>query len=59
MNALYDLESQLYLDAIIQDGREEHESQALMEPADRSELTESVILIADRGYESYNNIVNH
>ena len=58
LNALYDLESQLYLDAIIQDGREEHESQALVEMVDRSELTESVILIADRGYEAYNNMAH-
>ena len=58
LNALYDLESQLYLDAIIQDGRKEHESQALVEMADRSELTEPVILIADRGYEAYNNMAH-
>lgn len=58
LNALYDLESQLYLDAIIQDGREEHESQALVELVDRSELTEPVILIADRGYKAYNNMAH-
>ena len=58
LNALYDLESQLYLDAIVQNGREEHESQALVEMVDRSELTEPVILIADRGYEAYNNMVH-
>ena len=34
LNALYDLESQLFLDAIIQNGREEHESRALVEPVD-------------------------
>lgn len=58
LNALYDLESQLYLDAVIQDGREEHESRALVEPVDRAELTEPVILIADCGYEAYNNIAH-
>ena len=58
LNALYDLESQLYLDAVIQDGREEHESRALVELVDRSELTEPVILIADRGYEAYNNMAH-
>lgn len=58
LNALYDLESQVYLDAIIQDGREEHESQALVELVDRSELTEPVILVADRGYEAYNNMAH-
>ena len=55
LNALYNLESQLYLDAVIQDGREERESRASVEPVDRAELTEPVILIADRGYEAYNN----
>ena len=58
LNTLYDLESQLYLDAIIQSGREEHESRALVELVDRSELKEPVILIADRGYEAYNNIAH-
>ena len=58
LNALYDLESQLYLDAILQNGREEHEAQALVELVDRSELTEPVILIADRGYEAYNNLAH-
>ncbi len=58
LNALYDLESQLYLDAVIQDGREEHESRALVELVDRSELTEPAIVIADRGYEAYNNMAH-
>ena len=44
------------LDAVIQAGREEHESRALVELVDRSELTEPAILIADRGYEAYNNM---
>ena len=58
LNALYDLESQLYLDAIIQNGREENESQALVKMVDRSELAGSVILIVDRGYEAYNNMAH-
>lgn len=58
LNALYDLESQLYLDAVIQNGREEHESQAFVEMVDQSELAEPVILIADRGYEAYNNMAH-
>lgn len=58
LNTLYDLESQLYLDAIIQSGREEHESRALVELVDRSELKEPVILIADRGYEAYHNMAH-
>ena len=55
LNALYDLENQLYLDAVIQNGREEHESRALAELDDRSWLKEPAILIADCGYEAYNN----
>ena len=51
-------ESQLYLDAVIQNGREENESQALVEMVDRSKLAEPVILIADRGYEAYNNMAH-
>ena len=39
------------LDAVIQAGREEHESRTLVELVDRSKLTEPVILIADRGYK--------
>lgn len=58
LNALYDLESQLYLDVVIQNGREENDSQALVEMVDRSELAEPVILIADRGYEAYNNMAH-
>ena len=55
LNALYDLKNQLYLDAVIQNGREEHESRALAELDDRSWLKEPAILIADCGYEAYNN----
>lgn len=58
LNALYDLESQLYLDAVIQNGREENESQALVKMVDRSALAGPVILIADRGYEAYNNMAH-
>ena len=58
LNVLYDLESQLSLDSIIQSGWEEHESRALVELADCSELKEPAILIAGRGYEAYNNVAH-
>lgn len=58
LNTFCDLESQLYIDALIQSGREEHESRALVELVDQSNLIEPVILIADRGYEAYNNIAH-
>ena len=52
------MESQLSLDSIIQSGWEEHESRALVELADCSELKEPAILIAGRGYEAYNNVAH-
>lgn len=58
LNALYDLESQFYLDTIMQNGRKERESQALVELVDRLELTAPVILTADRGYEAYKNMAH-
>lgn len=54
LNAMYDLCSRTYIDAIIQAGRENNEFQALNDMVDRSDITEKTIIIADRGYESYN-----
>ena len=54
LNALYDLSNKLYLDAQIQPVRKQNETGALIEMVDRSPLLEEVILVADRGYESYN-----
>lgn len=54
LNALYDLENRIYLDAIIQPGRNPNEAQALIAMMERSRLDGRTILIADRGYESYN-----
>lgn len=54
LNAMYDLCSRTYTDAVVQAGREENEFQALIDMVDRSDITEKTILIADRGYESYN-----
>ncbi len=54
LNALYDLSSRIYLDAIVQPGRHPNEAQALIDMIKRSPLNEKTILIADRGYESYN-----
>lgn len=54
LNAMYDLLSRTYVDTIVQSGREENESQALIDMVDRSSIREKTILLADRGYESYN-----
>lgn len=54
LNAMYDLCGRVYVDSIIQAGREENEFQALVDMVDRSDIKEQTILMADRGYESYN-----
>ena len=54
LNALYDLNSNLYLDAVVQKRRAANENAALVSMVDRSEIHEPVIITADRGYESYN-----
>ena len=56
LNALYDLGSNLYLDAVVQKRRAANENAALVSMVDRSEISGPVILTADRGYESYNTL---
>ena len=57
LNALYDLENHIYLDALIQKSRANNENKALNAMVDRSEISRA-ILLADRGYESYNNLAH-
>ena len=54
LNALYDLCSKRYLDALIQPGRKENEFCAFCQMTDRFSYPGKTIFIADRGYESYN-----
>lgn len=54
---MYDLLQCIYLDAIIQKRRNWNESKALTDMVDRSNI-EKVLLLADRGYESYNNLAH-
>ena len=54
LNVLYDLKNRIYVDAVIQPGRFPNESRALIDMMERSRIQEPVLLIADRGYESYN-----
>ena len=56
LNALYDLNSNLYLDAVVQKRRAANENAALISLVGRSEIHEPVIITADRGYESYNTL---
>jgi hypothetical protein len=54
LNALYDLCNRLYVDAIVQPGKQTNECKALAQMVDRILVEDQVILITDRGYESYN-----
>lgn len=58
LNAIYDLCNKLYVDAYIQPRRYMNESAALTDMVDRSCIKDKVIVIADRGYESYNNFAH-
>lgn len=58
LNALFDLNARLYLDAIAQKTRLSNENAALVEMVDRSDIAEPVIVIADRNYEAYNTIAH-
>ena len=53
LNALYDWCNKLYIDACIQPVKKQNETGALTEMVDRSTISDDVIVIADRGYESY------
>ena len=57
MNAIYDLLQQTYVDEVIQNYNEMNEHKAFVEMVDRSWL-DNVLVMADRGYESFNNIAH-
>ena len=54
LNALFDLCSKRYVDAVIQPSRKENESLAMIQMIDRYSGGKKTIFIADRGYETYN-----
>ena len=54
LNALYDLQTRTYIDAIIQPARQENEPKAMCDMIDRYSGNRKTIFIADRGYENYN-----
>ena len=58
LNALYDLCSYTYLDAVVQKRKNWNEHRALCDMVDRYESSVPTIFIADRGYESYNNLAH-
>ena len=57
LNALYDIESGIYIDAVFQMKRSEHETAAVEEMVDRSDISKAIVVM-DRGYESYNVIAH-
>lgn len=58
LNALFDLCNRLYVDAIVQPGRKANEHKAMIDLVDRSKIDDKAIIVADRGYESYNNLAH-
>lgn len=58
MNSLYDLMNGIYLDLIVQKEHEKNECKALCQMAERSAIRGKTILLADRNYESCNNLAH-
>ena len=54
LNALYDLGSRRYINALIQPGRKKNECQAMAKMVDQYNSDFATVFMADRGYESYN-----
>lgn len=57
LNALYDLKQKVYMDAIVQKSRLANEHKALCDMVDRSTISNAIVL-ADRGFESFNNLAH-
>lgn len=58
LNALYNLLTHTYEDAVIYKCKESSESKAMLKMIDRSSVESKTIIIADRGYEAYNNMAH-
>ena len=58
LNAMYDLCSNTYVDAIVQKRLEFNEHKAFIAMAERFKSSYPTIFIADRGYESFNNMAH-
>ena len=57
LNALYNLEKHIYVDVVIQNRRDWNEHEAFISMVDKSKIQKALV-IADRGYESYNNMAH-
>lgn len=58
LNAMYDLCANIYSDAVIQKSRKKDEHKAFVNMVDRTDNDQPTIFMADRGYESYNNLAH-
>lgn len=58
LNAMYDLMSKVYIDAEMQGKKGMNEHRALVSMVDRSTISGKVLVLMDRGYESFNNIAH-
>lgn len=58
LNAMYDLMSKVYVDAEMQRKRGMNEHRAFVSMVDRSTISGKVLVLMDRGYESFNNIAH-
>lgn len=58
LNALFDLCNKVYVDACVQPMKKSNESGALINMVDKFQILSDFIIIADRGYESYNTIAH-
>ena len=54
LNVIYDLHNRLYVDSLVQAKRQLNEKRALCDMVDRLRIEGDAIVIADRGFESYN-----
>lgn len=58
MNALFDLSNKIWVNILIQNGREKSERKALINMVKNLDVNEKTIIIADRGYENYD-VIEH
>ena len=58
LNALYDLQRNIYTDVILEGKRRENSVKAFADMVDRSDASIPTIYIADRGYEAYNTMAH-
>lgn len=58
LNALYDVNQHTYEDAIVLKSHLSNENRALTDMVDRSTINTPALVIADRGFESYNNMAH-